>query len=52
MYFFLVIFVRDRVYISSLHITEEFFVNNFWKYFFANCKCTSPGQDAVFVNLI
>ena len=51
-YFVLVIFVRDRVYISSFHFKEEFCVNNFCKYFFANFRSTSPAQDAVFVNLI
>ena len=50
--FFLVIYVKDRVGISSLHVTKEFFVNNFCKYFFANCRSTSPAQDAVFVTLI
>ena len=50
--FVLLIFVRDRVYVSSLHITEEFFVNNFCKYFFANGRSARPAQDTVFVTLI
>ena len=49
---FLVIFGRDRVYISSLIIPEEFFVNNIFKYSFANCKSAGPTQDAVLVTLI
>ena len=52
LYFFLVIYVRDRVYISSLHVTEEFFVKYVCKYFFANSRSASLAQDAVFITLI
>ena len=47
MCFFLVVYVRDRVCISSLHVTEEFFVNNFCKYFFTNCRSASPSSPSL-----
>ena len=50
--FFLVIYVRDRVYISSLRVTEEFFVKNFASISLLTVSQPVQPQDAVVVTLI
>ena len=46
---FLVIFVKDRVYISSLHIAEDFFLNNFFKYFFVVGQPVEPKMQFLLI---